>query len=331
MKKLLLATVAIGIMSASAYAKDNIQVVGSSTVYPFATTVAEKFGKETGASPVIESTGTGGGIKLFCAGVGEDSPDAVNASRPIKEAEVKTCNENGVNNIVELKIGRDALVLANSKDGPDMDLTIDQVYLALAKQIPIDGKLMDNPHKTWKDVDPSLPDEKIEVLGPPPTSGTRDSFKELVLHVGCKAALKAQNIKLDADVEKAACETVREDGGYVEAGENDNLIVQKLAANPSAVGLFGFSFLENNRTTIKDVKISGVEATYESAMDGSYPISRDLFIYFKGEHFDTTKGLKDFAKAVVSEDAVGEEGYLIDKGLIPLKPDELAKQQGKLE
>lgn len=331
MKKTVISLLALTLLAGTATAGDSIRAVGSSTVYPFVTAVAEKFGKEGHAAPVIESTGTGGGFKLFCSGSGPDSPDINNASRKIKDSEIETCAKNGVKDPIELKIGKDALAMANSKDGPKMNLTLEQIYLALARQIPVNGKLVDNPHNKWSDIDPSLPNVKIEVLGPPPTSGTRDSFVELAMHPACKAALKAAGIKLEGDAEKAACSTMREDGKFIEAGENDNLIVQKLAANPDALGIFGFSFLDNSGDKIQDVTINGVAATFETAVDGSYPLSRDLYVYIKREHLESTVGLREFAKAMVSEAAIGDEGYLAEKGLITLPADERKSQQGKLE
>ena len=332
MNRTFIALAATLLLASTAQARDTAHVVGSSTVYPFSTTVAETFGKTTGMpTPVIESTGTGGGLKLFCAGAGEDTPDAVNASRKIKDAEVETCAKNGVVDPIQLIIGKDALVLAHAKGGDKMGLTLEQIYLALAKQIPVDGQLVDNPHKTWADVDANLPAVKIEVLGPPPTSGTRDSFVEMAMHKGCKSALEKAGIKLDKDAEKAACETIREDGAYVEAGENDNLIVQKLKANPKAFGIFGFSFLDANTNELEGVIIEGTEPTFESAADGSYVLSRDLYVYVKREHLDKIPGLKEFAAELVSESAIGDEGYLTDKGLVPLPSADREAQRTKLQ
>ena len=321
MKKLIIAAAALSMSIATAYAaRDTIRIVGSSTVYPFTTTVAEQFAKKTGApTPVVEATGTGGGIKLFCAGNGDDTPDAVNASRPMKEEEKKTCAENGVNNITEITIGLDAIVLAMSKEHPGMKLTTHDIYTALAKYVVVDGSFIENPVKNWSDIRPDLPNDKIEVLGPPPTSGTRDSFVELVLEKECKADIKKNNIIVSEEDEKIFCKSVREDGGYVEAGENDNLIVQKLQANPHVLGIFGYSFLEENLNTIQGAIINDVSPEYDAIAAGEYPISRKLYVYFKGDHFDTIPNLKEFMEEYQSEDAIGEEGYLADKGLIPLK------------
>jgi phosphate transport system substrate-binding protein len=307
--------------------RDQIRIVGSSTVYPFATKVAESFGRSTNfKTPVIESTGSGGGFKLFCAGVGVDHPDITNASRAIKSSEVELCKANGVKDITEVKIGFDGIVVANSKKAQQFKLSLAQLYLALAKDIPAgEGKLKPNSNKTWKDVDPSLPNIKIEVLGPPPTSGTRDAFAELAMEGGCKkigwiAALK----KTDEDRYTAICHSIREDGAYVEAGENDNLIVQKLDANPSALGIFGFSFLDQNTDKLQGSIINGVAPTFDAIADSSYPISRPLFFYVKGAHAGVIPGVKEYVAEFVSDRASGEDGYLADAGLIPLPTVERA-------
>ena len=276
-----------------------------------------RFGRTTAfKTPVVESTGTGGGFKLFCAGVGEGHPDIANASRAIKESEVKACAENGVAEITEVKIGYDGIVIANSKNAPALDLTVAQVWQALAKTVPVNGRLAANPYKMWSDIDPSLPAEKIEVFGPPPTSGTRDAFVELVLDKGCAAFAEVE--ALDGDARKAACQTVREDGAFIEAGENDNLIVQKLEANPRSLGVFGFSFLDQNADKLQGSAIAGVTPTFEAIADGSYPVSRPLFIYVKNTHVGVVPGMAAYVAEFVSERAAGEDGYLADKGLIPL-------------
>ena len=267
MKRLLFAASLLALTAGVAEARDQIRIVGSSTVYPFTTAVAEQFGKTAGMkTPVVESTGTGGGMKLFCAGVGADHPDFTNASRQIKKSEFEDCAKNGVTDIVEIKVGFDGLTVANSKAGPDLTFTKQQIFLALAKEVPDkDGKLVANPYKNWNDIDPSLPDEKIEVLGPPPTSGTRNSFVELVMEPGAAKidSLKALK-KSDAKAFEKVWKSIREDGAYIDAGENDNLIVQKLEANPAAVGIFGYSFLEENPNKIKGATIDGVAPSYET-------------------------------------------------------------------
>lgn len=321
MKKYIIAALALTFAITPALAaRDTIRIVGSSTVYPFTTTVAEQFAKKTGnPAPIVESTGTGGGMKLFCAGDGDDTPDAVNASRPMKDEEAKTCAQNGVTNIHMITIGLDAIVLAMSKEHPGIKLSTNDIYRALAKYVVVNGSFTQNTVKNWNEIRPDLPADKIEVLGPPPTSGTRDSFVELVLEKECKAEIKKNNIIVSEEDEKSFCRSVREDGGYVEAGENDNLIVQKLQANPTALGIFGYSFLEENLNTIQGAIINDVAPEYEEIASGKYPISRKLYVYFKGDHFETVPTLEQFMKEYLSEDAIGEDGYLADKGLIPLK------------
>ena len=293
-----------------AMARDQIQIVGSSTVFPFSTAVAERFGQTSDfKTPVVESTGSGGGLKLFCSGVGENTPDITNSSRRIKEAEFKACEAAGVTP-VEVKVGYDGIVLGSAKGGIQLNLTREQIYNALAKNVVKDGEVVANPNASWSDVDPALPNVKIEVLGPPPTSGTRDAFVELVMEEACPDAVKAQD--------EALCTNLREDGAFVEAGENDNLIVQKLEANPNAVGIFGFSFLDQNADALVGATVDGSEPTFENIADGAYPISRSLYVYIKKEHVGTIPGLGEFASEFASESAFGEDGYLADKGLIPL-------------
>lgn len=313
------ALLASSVLVGAAEARDKIQIVGSSTVFPFSTAVAEQFGQKTSfGTPVVESTGTGGGMKLFCAGVGAQHPDITNASRRIKESEFKTCKENGIT-IVEVKVGFDGIVLANAANGPELKLTVQQIFQALAKQVPVDGKLVDNPYKNWSDIDPALPNEKIEVLGPPPTSGTRDAFVELVMEEGAKKFDMLKKLsKDDGDAFKVAAHTVREDGAFIEAGENDNLIVQKLEANPVAVGIFGFSFLDQNANKIKGAIVDGIEPTFENIASAKYEVSRSLYFYVKKEHVGVIPGIQEYVNEFTSEAAWGDEGYLVDKGLIPL-------------
>ncbi|WP_370577303.1 PstS family phosphate ABC transporter substrate-binding protein [Photobacterium sp. BZF1] len=308
-------------MASPSLAREQISIVGSSTVYPFATVVAERFGKSTGYSvPKIESTGSGGGLKLFCAGVGESTPDITNASRKIKQSEIELCKKNGVTEIVEVQIGYDGIAFANSTRAPKLDVTVDEIYKALAKVLPNEkGELVENPYTTWRQISSELPDIKIEVLGPPPTSGTRDAFVELVMEEGCDSFPAMKELaKKDKAMHKAACQGIREDGAFVEAGENDNLIVQKLSANPHAFGIFGFSFLDQNTDKVQGSKINGVEPTFEAIGDGSYPVSRSLFFYVKKAHAGVIPGIEEYVAAFTSEDAIGEDGYLADRGLIPL-------------
>ena len=329
MKRFLLAASLVALTAVPALAaRDQIRIVGSSTVYPFTTAAAEQFGKASGMkTPVVESTGTGGGMKLFCAGVGEDTPDFTNASRRIKTSEFEDCAKNGVTEVIEIKVGFDGLSIAQSKDAPDVALTKQQVFMALAKEVPDkDGKLVPNPYKNWSDIDPSLPNVKIEVLGPPPTSGTRDSFMELVMESGAAKFESLEALKTsDAKAFEKVWKAMREDGGYVEAGENDNLIVQKLQANPNALGIFGFSFLEENASSIKDVAIDGVKASYESIADGSYKVARPLYVYAKKQHIGVIPGIQEFIAEYVSDKALGEEGYLSEKGLVTLPGEEADK------
>lgn len=303
-----------------AQARDQIQIVGSSTVFPFSTAVAEAFGqKGSFKTPVVESTGSGGGMKLFCAGVGENTPDVTNSSRRIKEKEFAQCVENGVTP-VEVKIGYDGIVLANSKSAAPMNLTLEQVFRALAKEVPgEDGKLVANPYMKWSDIDASLPNSKIEVLGPPPTSGTRDAFVELAMEGGAKkieslAALR----KADKKAFQKVAHAMREDGVFIEAGENDNLMVQKLEANPNAVAIFGFSFLDQNADKIQGASVGGVTPEFEKIAAGDYKISRSLFFYVKKEHVGVIPGIEEFVAEFTDNGTWGEDGYLTDKGLIPL-------------
>ncbi len=314
--------------AAPAGARDQIRIVGSSTVYPFATAVAEELGGGSRfKTPIVESTGTGGGLKLFCGGVGVEHPDIANASRRIKQTEVDLCARNGVKEITEIKIGYDGIVLANAKQSKHFEVTLQQLFQALAKQVPAPGGgLIPNPNKTWKDVDPSLPNVKIEVLGPPPTSGTRDAFNELVIEGGCNAYPELKAIKdKDENRYKQICLSVREDGAYVEAGENDNLIVQKLGANPNALGVFGFSFLDQNADVIQGSIVGGVEPTFENIADGKYPVSRSLYIYVKNAHVKSIPGIREYVAEFTSEKAIGDDGYLTDRGLIPAPAAERQK------
>jgi phosphate transport system substrate-binding protein len=311
----LVAALAATAMSTVAQARDQIQIVGSSTVFPFTTAVAEKLGQGgTFATPVVESTGTGGGMKLFCAGVGEGTPDFTNASRAIKDSELKACLEAGATP-VQIKVGFDGIVLANSKQGPAIDLSKEQIFAALAKNVVVDGSVVANPNVNWSDIDSSLPATKIEVLGPPPTSGTRDAFVELVMEEACQEG-----------IEEDACTEIREDGAFIEAGENDNLIVQKLEANPDAFGIFGFSFLDQNADKLQGSKIGGIDPTFDNIASGEYGVSRSLFIYAKKEHVGVIPGMEEFIAEYTSDAAWGPEGYLADKGLIPLPDDERAAQ-----
>lgn len=314
--------------------RDYISIVGSSTVYPFATVVAEQFGRKNPKfkTPKVESTGSGGGLKLFCDGIGVQHPDIANSSRPITASEIATCAQNGVKDIVEVKIGFDGIVLASSKSAKQLDLKVRDVYLALAKNVPDPAggtKLVPNPYKTWSQVSAALPAVDIEVLGPPPTSGTRDAFVELAMDGGCKdlPAIAA----LSGDARTAACRTMREDGGYVEAGENDNLIVQKLEANPRAVGIFGYSFLEQNADKVRGARVNGVAPEFDTIADGRYPISRPLFFYVKKAHVEQIPGIREYLREFTNDSTWGDFGYLADKGLIPLSESERRTVAAKVQ
>ena len=323
MKKTFIAALAVCAFASIAEARE-LRIVGSSTVYPFTTIVSETFAKNGNPSPVVESTGTGGGMKLFCAGVGTEHPDFTNASRAIKSSEVKKCQSNGVTPL-EMKVGYDGIVFAVSKKGVPLEITPRELFQALAKDVPQEnGKLVPNTFTHWNQINPKFPKTKIEVLGPPPSSGTRDAWSELVMEAGCKTydwvkALK----KKDKKAYKGICHGIREDGAYVEAGENDNLIIQKLVNNPNAYGIFGFSFLDQNTDVIQGSPVDGVVPSFDTIANGTYPASRALYVYAKKEHMTTVKGMASFMELYLSDDMVGSDGSLGDAGLIPLPKNEL--------
>ena len=307
--------------------RDTIRIVGSSTVFPFSTAVAEQFGRISDfPTPVVESTGSGGGLKLFCAGIGMEHPDVTNASRRIKSSEVERCASNGIDEITEVKIGYDGIVLGNARSSGQLSIDIAQLWLALAAEVPAaDGSIVANPYAMWSDIDPGLPNVAVRVMGPPPTSGTRDAFVELVMEKGCKAFEAVVAIKeTDRDRYESICASIREDGAFIEAGENDNLIVQKLEADPDAFGIFGFSFLDQNKDRIQGSKVGGVDPTFDNIAMGDYPVSRSLYFYVKHAHIGVVPGIREYVKEFTSEDAWGPFGYLADKGLIPLPDDERA-------
>ncbi len=317
----------IAAVSTPAMARDTINIVGSSTVYPFATVVAERFGRNTNfPTPKLESTGSGGGLKLFCEGVGTQHPDITNASRRMKKSEFENCQANGVKEITEVRIGADGIVIANSKNADKLDLTLKQVFLALAKEVPNpDGgdELVANPYQKWSEIDSSLPDMEISVMGPPPTSGTRDAFVEIAMQGGCK---QFDFIKKMAKSEmKSVCHAMREDGPFIEAGENDNLIVQRLAQDPETLGIFGYSFLMENEGQIQAATVNGVEPTPESISSEDYPVARSLFFYIKNAHVGVVPGIQEYVAEFTSEGAWGDNGYLVEVGLIPNPRDERMK------
>ena len=313
--------------------RDHIMIVGSSTVYPFSTLVAERFARSGGyGNPTVEATGTGGGMKLFCKGIGIDTPDIANASRRMKKSEYDLCRSNGVNDIIEILVGYDGIVLANSKDAPPIGISRKDIYLALAKDIPDPGgmeKFIPNPHEKWSDVNPSLPKTGIRVFGPPPTSGTRDAFSELALEGGCGKfgwvkALK----KFDSSQYKARCRTIREDGRYVEAGENDNLIIQKLTSDRNAFGVFGFSFLDQNKDKVQGARIDGHPPQFDLIAGGEYAVSRPLYFYVKRDHIGVVPGMQEYINEFIADRAIGPDGYLLDRGLIPVPDADRARYEG---
>ena len=318
------AAVAVGSLAAigTAQAAEQIRVVGSSTVYPFSSYVAEELGATSDIrTPVVESTGSGGGMKLFCGGVGDNTPDITNASRRMKPSEFQMCQDNGVTDITENVVGFDGIVVAQSKQDDAIDLSREQITLAVAAKVPQDGKLVDNPYTKWSDIDSSLPDREILIYGPPTSSGTRDAFEELVMEHG------SENI----DGYGEAYTTIRQDGKYVPSGENDNLIVQKLAQNKDAFGVFGFSYLEENRDKIQGAKVDGVEPERDLISSGEYPVSRSLFFYTKNAHIEKVKGMEDYVDMFLSDQMVSDRGYLKNLGLIPLPADRLKAERSEWE
>jgi len=320
---------------ATAATGGDIRVVGSSTVYPFSTKVAQEFKNKTGFNVVVESTGSGGGHKLFCSGADGNSPDITNSSRRQKKSEFDNCAKNGVDEIVEVKIGFDGIVLANAVDSSVMNMSLKDVYLAFAKEVPTsdtDCTLQANPYATWSEINADLPDVKIEAYGPPPTSGTRDAFVEIAMEGGakqveCLAALR----KSDKKAFKNVSHTLREDGKWIDAGENDNALVQTLVNTPTAVGVFGYSFLDQNADKIKGANIDGTAPEFENIAAGDYPVARSLYFYIKKGHVGSTPGLQEFALEFTSDAAAGEGGYLEEIGLVPLPDAERAKVRAAVE
>jgi phosphate transport system substrate-binding protein len=323
-----LATVAL---STAASARDQIKVTGSSTVFPYSQAVSEEYSNKSGKpAPVVESVGTGGGFKAFCGGIGPDFADVTGASRAIKSSEMELCTKNGVTDITEAFIGYDGLSIAVARDNPtDWNLSEEHIFKALAAELP-DGKggFVANPNKKWSEVDASLPDVPITVFGPPPTSGTRDAFVELTMHDGCsKLPGMADLKKSDEKKWNEVCSRMRQDGPFVEAGENDNLIVQRLGADHNAMGIFGYSYLYENLDNLKGVKVEGVEPSFETIADKSYPIARPLFFYVKNAHRNVIPGMNEFLAEYVSDEALAPGGYLTERGLTPLSDDLRKKVQ----
>ncbi|QDH72382.1 substrate-binding domain-containing protein [Brevundimonas sp. M20] len=335
-RALLAAASAVALLALGACGDNNtatrsgIWAAGSSTVFPFATRVAENFQRtQGGAAPRVEALGTGGGIQAFCQGVGPTTPDIANASRPMKKSEFELCQKNGVTDIVEIKIGYDGIVIATARTGNSFNFRLEDIYLGLAKDVPgADGAFVPNPATTWNQVNPALPNQRIQVYGPPPTSGTRDAFLELGMAPGAKL-IPALAALADADKERfeTLAHTVREDQQWIDSGENDNAIVQTLTRTPGSLGVFGFSFLEQNMDTVKAETINGVAPSADTIADGTYPLARSLYIYVKKQHVGVTPGLEQFVMEFMSEASAGRGGYLQDRGLVPLPEDQLAAQR----
>ena len=328
--KVTTSALAIAAVSATAAAaRDEIRIVGSSTVFPYTQAVAEQFANVTGApSPIVESTGTGGGMKIFCEGIGEQHPDITGASRAMKPSEYELCQKNGVTDISEALIGFDGLSIAISREnGEDWDLTLGEIYLALGAQVPVEGEWKDNPYTMWNEINPDLPAVEILAYGPPPTSGTRDAFVELAMHAGCEELAYVHDGGFDGDWVKENCSRMRTDGPFVEAGENDNLIVQRLEADPNALGIFGYSFLYENLDKLKAISIEGVEPSTDTIADKSYPVSRPLYFYVKNAHRGVIPNLNEFLDEYMSDDALEPGGYLSERGLVPLSDERRSELQ----
>jgi len=309
---------------ASAGSREQIRVVGSSTVYPFVTAAAEQFGQAGEfKTPIVEAMGTGGGIKLFCEGIGLDKVDMANASRKMTDSEREQCKKNGVTEIIELPIGYDGITLVNQKGSYDLNLSKKAIFLALARELPDgSGKLKANFYKRWREIDPALPDIPIEVYGPPPTSGTRDAFVELVMEKGCAQIDAFTTLYPDEKVRKKMCHLIREDGRYIESGEDDNIIVQKLSSNKDALGILGYGYYEENIAKVQAAKIDGVLPGFDSIETGAYKVSRSLYVYIKRQHIPLVPGIAAFAREMVSEHANGAEGYMTAIGLLPISTDQ---------
>jgi phosphate transport system substrate-binding protein len=319
-----LCAAAFAIGSTAASARDQIRIVGSSTVFPFSTQVAENFGKLPGQkTPVVESTGTGGGFRLFCAGVGVQHPDIANASRRVTAGEMADCAKNNVS-MTEVKFGFDGIVFTFANSGPNINITQEQLWLGIAKQVPVNGQMVANPYKKWNQINPALPDTDIIIYGPAANHGTRDAVVELVLDEGCKNLAEVKAIA-DARARTQACRTVREDGAWVDVADAYNVTVDRTLKTPGSLGIIGFGFFENNRARLKAANINGVEPTFDNIASNKYPVARSMFFYVKREHVGVVPGLKEFVTEFTSRKAAGEDGYLVDKGLIPLPKADLER------
>lgn len=307
-------------------ARDQIRIVGSSTVYPFASYVAEEFGATTKfKTPIVESTGSGGGHKLFGAGLGDNTPDITDSSRPMKRSECETAKANGVTSITEVTIGYDGIVIAQNIEDKPVDLTVRQLALAVLAEVPKDGRLVDNPYKLWSDIDPKLPKRPLLFYGPPTSSGTRDAFTELVLQQGSEGL----NAEAGKELYSAGYSKIRQDGVWVDSGENDNLIVQKLTKDKDAFGIFGYSFLEENQDRIQGATIAGVKADPQTISSFKYPIARSLYFYVKNGHVGTVPGIREYVEMFMGERMIGDRGLLKRIGLVPLTKDQRQEARQK--
>jgi phosphate transport system substrate-binding protein len=331
LKKTIIATCLTLIFVNNALAIEQIRISGSSTLYPLINVVAEEFKKNIRfQKPSIESVGTGGGFMFFCLGEKEKTIDIITASRPIKKREKELCKNNGITDITEIKIGHDGIIVANSKDASKFNFTKRQLFLATAKKVPVNGEIADNPYTAWNQIDPSLPATKIEIYGPPKTSGTRDSFASNILQAACVDLVEFKEAYFSLGNRQKACSLIREDGVYIDFGEDDNLIIAKIKENKNAFGIFGFSYLYHNSTYIQAANVDEIEPTFENISNKKYPLSRPLYIYVNNSHLNRNNGTKDFVTELVSSDSIGKNGYLVKEGLVPLTEDELKQIQFKV-
>lgn len=321
MHRLIAVLTVLLILPGAGAVREQVRVVGSSTVFPYAQAVAEEFTEATdSASPVVEATGTGGGMHIFCAGLGPRTPDVTTASRRIRPAEVAACHANGVIGITEARFGEDAVVIARSRTGATAGFTRAQLFQGLAASVEVRGEIVPNPYRRWREIDRALPDEPITVYGSPYTSGTRDAFIELVMDEGCAAfpAIAA----LPPDRRTEVCGRIRQDGAFITAGESDNVIVRRLVADPAAIGIFGYSLLAPNTDRLRGVALDGVVPTKDAIASGAYGAVRSLYLYVKNAHRGVIPGLERFLAEFTSEAAIGPGGYLVERGLVPLAAEE---------